>query len=87
VLVGTYSHLPDRVITHSEPDTSMAYYRPGGAQAGADLAFGFERRTERDPSVDEHLDGLCEALAEAWSRDEAGERVGGIVTWRGMMTR
>jgi RAT1-interacting protein len=62
----------------------MAYYRP--AAAGADLSYGFERRVERDEAVEEHLDGLCEALGEAWGR-ETGERVGGIVTWRGMMTR
>jgi len=88
VLIGTYSHLPDRSITHDDPDAAMAYYRPGGARPGADLSFGFEHRTERDDSVNEHLDGLCEALAEAWSREDgAGERSGGIVTWRGMMTR
>lgn len=79
VLVTTYSHLPDRAI---EPgDASMAYYRPGGARPDADLTYGFERRTERE-DVDEHLDGLCEAL-----RWEGGERRGGVVSWRGMMTR
>lgn len=78
VLVGTYSHLPDRSITFD--DASMAYYTP--AQAGADLSYGFERRVERYESVQEHLDGLCESIMRY-----GGERPGGIITWRGMMTK
>ncbi|WWD06912.1 hypothetical protein V865_005009 [Kwoniella europaea PYCC6329] len=79
-LITTYSHQPDRTITHD--DSSMAYYRP--APIGSDLSYGFDRRVERDESVDEHLDGLCDALREVQGK---GERKGGIITWRGMITR
>lgn len=82
-LISTYSHLPDRSMIHD--DTSMAYYRP--APIGADLNTGFERKIERDEDVDEHLDGLCEALRNVWEGGGRGERRGGVVTWRGMITR
>ncbi|BEJ00674.1 hypothetical protein CcaverHIS631_0505310 [Cutaneotrichosporon cavernicola] len=79
VLVTTYSHLPDR---HLEPgDASMAYFRPGGALPGSDLAYGFDERIERDERLEEHLDGMC------WALGRGGERKGGVVSWRGMMTR
>ena len=81
-LITTYSHQPDRKIVHD--DSSMAYYSP--APLGADLNYGFERRIERDESIDEHLDGLCESLQRAAERGD-GERKGGIITWRGMITR
>jgi RAT1-interacting protein len=82
-LISTYSHLPNRSIVHD--DTSMAYYRP--APIGVDLNTGFERRVERDENVDEHLDGLCEALQHVWEGGGQAERKGGIITWRGMITR
>ena len=82
-LVTTYSHLPDRSIQHD--DTSMAYWSP--APAGADLNHGFEERIERDEDVEEHLDGLCEALRRAAEDGPGAERAGGIITWRGMITR
>ena len=63
----------------------MAYYSP--APIGSDLNYGFERRIERDESIDEHLDGLCEALREVEERGGQAERKGGIITWRGMVTR
>ncbi len=63
----------------------MAYYRQ--APLGVDLNHGFERRSERDENVDEHLDGLCEALMENEKKGRKGERRGGIITWRGMITR
>ncbi|OCF35706.1 protein RAI1 [Kwoniella heveanensis CBS 569] len=95
-IITTYSHQPDRCITHD--DTSMAYYNQ--APIGCDLNYGFESKVERDEDVDEHLDGLCEALMEAHEKhdqrgdggedgdgNEAAERKGGIITWRGMITR
>lgn len=82
-LITTYSHLADRSITHD--DSSMAYYRQ--APIGADLNTGFERKIERDEDVDEHLDGLCEALRHVWEGGKKGERRGGVITWRGMITR
>ncbi|KAL7421087.1 decapping endonuclease targeting mRNA [Cryptotrichosporon argae] len=82
-LLTTYSHLPDRSLSFD--DASMAYYRQ--APIGADLTYGFERKVERDESVDEHLDGLCEAIRRA--EEEGGEALqrGSVVTWRGMVTR
>lgn len=63
----------------------MAYYRQ--APIGVDLNHGFERLTERDEGIDEHLDGLCDALRVVQERGRKGERRGGIITWRGMITR
>lgn len=63
----------------------MAYYRQ--APLGVDLNYGFDRRMERDENVDEHLDGLCEALTELGKEGVKGERKGGVITWRGMITR
>lgn len=77
-LLGTYSHLPDRRIVPG--DASMAYYRP--APLGADLTYGVKERIDRDESVEEHLDGLVESF-----RRIGRERPGGVVTWRGMLTR
>nr|ODO03924.1 decapping nuclease RAI1 [Cryptococcus depauperatus CBS 7855] len=81
-LIHTYSHLPSRAITHN--DASMAYYSP--APIGCNLMEGFERRIEREDE-DEHLDGLVESLEVMGRRAEKGERGGGIITWRGMLTR
>ncbi|RXK35825.1 hypothetical protein M231_06919 [Tremella mesenterica] len=82
-LITTYSHLPDRSIAHG--DQSMAYYRP--APIGCDLNHGFDRKIERDEDLDEHLDGLCVALQDVWRSGKKGERRGGFITWRGMITR
>ena len=83
VLIATYSHQHDRSIKHD--DSSMAYYRQ--APLGADLNYGFDRQTERDENVDEHLDGICEGLMELGRKGSKAERKGGIITWRGMITR
>ena len=63
----------------------MAYYRQ--APIGVDLNHGFSRRTERAEDEDEHLDGLCQSLQKVWSEGGHGERKGGVITWRGMITR
>lgn len=83
VLISTYSHQPDRSIVHD--DSSMAYYRP--APMGSDLNYAFDRRVERDESVEEHLDGLCEGLRRVIELGGNAERKGGVITWRGMITR
>lgn len=81
-LLTTYSHRPDRSLAHD--DSAVAIYK--GASLGSDLYYGFEDRIERDEQVEEHLDGLCEALQR---QAETGRRwkSGGVVTWRGMATR
>ncbi|WVQ73673.1 hypothetical protein IAR50_003253 [Cryptococcus sp. DSM 104548] len=81
-LIHTYSHNPDRSIVHD--DSAMAYFDP--AEIGSDLNYGFDRLVERD-DVDEHLDGLVESLEEMGRKGQEGERKGGIITWRGMLTR
>lgn len=81
-LITTYSHLPDRSIVHD--DTSMAYHRR--APIGSDLTHGFDEQVERE-DLDEHLDGLCEAIMNLEKRGKKALRRGGVVTWRGMMTR
>lgn len=81
-LIHTYSHLPTRAISHD--DASMAYYSP--APIGCNLTEGFERRIEREDE-EEHLDGLVESLEWLITRGKKGERKGGIITWRGMLTR
>lgn len=63
----------------------MAWYRP--PPVGADLKYGLERRIERDDSVDEHLDGLVDSLRRVIEDGGGAERKGGVVTWRGMLTR
>jgi RAT1-interacting protein len=82
-LVSTYSHQPDRSIKHD--DSSMMYYRE--SPEGVDLRYRFDERKEREEDEDEHLDGICEALQNVLEKGEQGERKGGIITWRGMMTR
>ncbi len=82
-LITTYSHLPDRSTVPG--DASMAYYSP--CPVGADLNYAFDRRVERGEDVEEHLDGLCEALQWLGEAGERPERKGGIITWRGMITR
>lgn len=62
----------------------MAYYSP--APIGCNLTEGFERRIEREDE-EEHLDGLVESLEWLIIRGKKGERKGGIITWRGMLTR
>ncbi|ODO06127.1 protein RAI1 [Cryptococcus wingfieldii CBS 7118] len=81
-LIHTYSHNPDRSIVHD--DSAMAWFDP--APIGSDLNYGFERLVERGDD-DEHLDGLVESLEEMGRNGEEGERKGGIITWRGMLTR
>ena len=83
VLVSTYSHLADRSIRHD--NSSMTYHRL--APLGVDLNHGFAKRVERDEDLDEHLDGICEALMNVGNRGEKAERMGGVITWRGMITR
>ena len=63
----------------------MTYYRQ--APLGVDLNHGFAKRVERNDHCDEHLDGICEALMHVGNRGGKGERMGGIITWRGMITR
>jgi len=63
----------------------MSYYSP--APVGADLTWGFENRIERDDTIEEHLDGLCEALRRVQEDGGQAERPGGVITWRGMITR
>ena len=83
ILVSTYSHQQDRSIKHD--DSSMMYYRE--APEGVDLNYRFDERTERAEDEDEHLDGICEALQNVLENGKQGERKGGIITWRGMITR
>jgi RAT1-interacting protein len=54
---------------------------------GCDLNYAFDRRVERDESVEEHLDGLCEGLRRVIELGGNAERKGGVITWRGMVTR
>jgi RAT1-interacting protein len=63
----------------------MMYYRE--SPVGVDLNYGFDDRTERAEDEDEHLDGICESLQKVWEEGGQGERRGGIITWRGMITR
>jgi RAT1-interacting protein len=63
----------------------MMYYRE--APVGVDLNYRFDERTERGEDEDEHLDGICEALQNVLEKGAQGERKGGIITWRGMITR
>lgn len=66
-----------------DPSSLKTYYTP---ELGASLSRGFETFVKHDDSVDEHLDGLLEALVEL--ERKTGERTkADIVTWRGMMTK
>jgi RAT1-interacting protein len=81
-LIATYSHLADRTIVHN--DASMAYYK--GASAGDDLKAGYENFIERDPFLEEHLDGVCASLLKF--RREGGQmKDHAIITFRGQLTR
>lgn len=81
-LIATYSHLEDRSIANN--DASMSYYR--GASVGDDLKIGYEKMIERDPLLEEHLDGVCQALLK-FRREGGTLKDRALVTWRGMLTR
>ncbi|KAJ9106149.1 hypothetical protein QFC21_001292 [Naganishia friedmannii] len=81
-LIATYSYLTDRSIQHT--DASMSYHK--GASIGDDLKAGYGSLVERDPLLDEHLDGLCESLLK-FRREGGVMKKGALMTWRGMMTR
>jgi hypothetical protein len=81
-LLHTYSHLPSREIHHDVPP--LAYHTR--APIGCDLNNGCTKRIERDPRLQEHLDGLCEGLIR-YVRRKGSLKKGALVTWRGMLTR
>jgi hypothetical protein len=81
-LLHTYTHGPRRELEHGTPP--MAYW--AGAPLGADLNNGFGQRLERDPRLNEHLDGLCEGLVR-YVREKGALKKSALVTWRGMLTR
>jgi RAT1-interacting protein len=81
-LIATYSHLEDRSIAHN--DASMAYYK--GASVGDDLKAGYGNFIERNPLLEEHLDGLCESLLK-FRREGGVMKDNAIITFRGMLTR
>lgn len=81
-LLETYSHLPSREIAHGT--APLAYY--SSPPLGCDLNNGFESRIERDPRVEEHLDGLCEGL-QRYALRKGGLKKQGLISWRGMFTR
>jgi hypothetical protein len=81
-LIATYSHLKDRSIANN--DASMSYYR--GAAVGDDLKIGYEKMVERDPLLEEHLDGVCQALLK-FRREGGMLKDRALITWRGMLTR
>lgn len=81
-LIATYSHLEDRSIAHN--DASMTHYK--GASVGDDLKAGYGNFIERDPLLEEHLDGLCDALLK-FRRDGGKLKDRAIITFRGMLTR
>ncbi|EMR08723.1 hypothetical protein PNEG_02900 [Pneumocystis murina B123] len=62
----------------------MYYYPPA---LGADLSNGFDKRIERDETINEHLDGLLLSLCE-YERQHGFQRTFvDILTWRGILTR
>lgn len=84
VLIHTYKHLPSRRILHDAPPT--AYLSSTRLNRGVDLNRGFHDRIERDPRLNEHIDGICESLLRY--QQKGGEvKKGSVITWRGMLTR
>ncbi|RPB05771.1 RAI1-domain-containing protein [Choiromyces venosus 120613-1] len=68
---------------HHDQSSLKSYYEP---KLGSDLSRGFESFQKHDSSIDEHLDGLLEAIVELEKR--SGKKVvTDIITWRGMMTK
>ncbi|KAK4457849.1 protein rai1 [Cladorrhinum samala] len=79
-------------------DSGLKWYYPpsqselenSGGSGGIDLSKGFERfdKHDEDAAGDEHLVGLLKALMD-WEEKEGKKAVeaGGVVTWRGMMTK
>lgn len=61
------------------------YYYP--AMIGSDLSQGFDKRIERDETINEHLDGLLLSLCE-YERQHGRERTTvDILTWRGLILK
>ncbi|KAG4304041.1 hypothetical protein PORY_002564 [Pneumocystis oryctolagi] len=78
-----FSYDECRTLRH---DTfSLKYYYP--AMPGADLSYGFEKRIERDETVDEHLDGFLLSLCEYERTQGCAHTSVDILTWRGILTR
>jgi RAT1-interacting protein len=64
--------------------SSLRYYHT--PELHVPLSEGFETFVKHDDSVDEHLDGLLEAIIDL-ERRTGKKVVADIVTWRGMMTK
>ncbi|KAG0637701.1 RAI1 like PD-XK nuclease-domain-containing protein [Tuber brumale] len=79
----THFSYDDRRLLHHNQSSLKSYYPP---PLGSDLSRGFESFRKHDSSIDEHLDGLLEAIAEFERR--SGQKVAAdVITWRGMMTK
>ena len=64
--------------------SSLRYYYPPALPC--DLNKGFDTFRQLDDTVDDHLDGLLEALV-AYEKEKGSKIETDIITWRGMMTK
>lgn len=74
----------DESHIYRQDDSSLRYYYP--ANLPADLNKGFDTFRSLDDSVDDHLDGLLQALIN-YEGSKGAKLEADVVTWRGMMTK
>lgn len=84
VAIASFSYDESRTLHHD--DRSRRYYHAPPPRA--DLNRGFEKRIERDESVNEHLDSLLLSLMRLADKGRDEQiRKANLITWRGMMTK
>lgn len=83
--IACFSYDNNRVF-HADASSLKYYYNP---KLGSSLLEGYDTFEKFNESADEHLDSLLKSLMLLEQKQGAriAELEGGIVTWRGMMTK
>ena len=78
----TFSYNSSRVLEFN--DSSLRYYVD--PPAGADLGYGYDRWIRR-PEEKGRIDGLLKAWLKAKEKLPEGNMKGGVISWRGVITK
>ena len=80
--ITCFSYDEDHKLRHDA--SGLRYYYP--PLLPCDLSRGFDTFRHLDDTVDEHLDGLLDAIIE-YEKMKGSKIETDIITWRGMMTK